>query len=143
MAEEAAKTEEKKDVEVPSKFKDLVSTIEGLSVLELSELVKVFEEKFGVSASAPIVVAGGGTPSGDDGEGDDGGSSTVSVELTEGGDTKISVIKALRQLTELGLREAKDLVDSAPAMVKESIPKEEAEEVKKVLEEAGAKVTFK
>ena len=121
----------------------LVETIEKMSVLELSELVKALEEKFGVSASMPMMM--GAMPAADAGE--EGGKkeekSTFSVELTEGGAQKIQVIKALRELTNLGLKEAKDLVDAAPKVVKEGIAKAEAEEIKKKLEEAGAKVTLK
>lgn len=130
-----------KEVEVPAKFKDLVSKIEEMTVLELSELVKVLEDKFGVSAAAPMMVAATGAADGEGGG--DEAPSTVSVELTEGGGTKIAVIKALRQVTELGLREAKDLVDGAPVMVKEGISREEGEELKKTLEEAGATITLK
>ena len=139
--EEATATEEK-EVEVPKKFKDFVSEIEKMSVLELSELVKVLEEKFGVSSAAPMVMAGGGAAPVAEGEEDEGGLSNV--ELTEGGDNKIAVIKALREvLPELGLKDAKDVVEAAPKMVKEGVEKAEAEEIKKKLEEAGAKVTLK
>jgi len=121
----------------------LIETIEKMSVLELSELVKALEEKFGVSASMPMMM--GALPA--TAEGDEGQKkeekSTFSVELTEGGAQKIQVIKALRELTNLGLKEAKDLVDAAPKMVKEGIAKPEAEEMKKKLEDAGAKVTLK
>ncbi|MFA4936694.1 MAG: 50S ribosomal protein L7/L12 [Patescibacteria group bacterium] len=133
--------EQKKDVQVPEKFKNLVSEIEKLSVLDLSELVKVLEDKFGVSAAAPVAVAaavGAGAP----GEAVEEKSS-FNVELTESGANKIGVIKALREVTQLGLKEAKDLVDSAPKMVKEGVAKEEAEKMKKKIEEAGGKVTLK
>ena len=139
---EDAVTPEEKKVEVPKKFKDFVSEIEKMSVLELSELVKVLEKKFGVSSAAPMVMAGGGAAPAAEGESDEGGLSNV--ELTEGGDNKIAVIKALREvLPELGLKDAKDLVEAAPKMVKEGVEKAEAEEIKKKLEEAGAKVTLK
>jgi large subunit ribosomal protein L7/L12 len=133
-------SEENKTVEVPAKFADLVGAIEKLSVLELSELVKVLEEKFGVSAAAPMMMAGGPAVS---------AASTAeeanefSVELTSAGESKINVIKVVREVTGLGLKEAKDMVDGAPQVVKENVPKAEAEELKKKLEEAGATVTLK
>lgn len=129
-------------VEVPAKFKDLVSKIEEMSVLELSELVKVLENRFGVSSAAPIMVTGGAAAGGE-GASAEAVSSTVNVELISGGDNKIAVIKALREVTELGLKEAKDLVDSAPKMVKEGVARADAEVMKKKLEEAGAKITLK
>ena len=139
---EAAKKEE--SVEIPKEFKDFVEKIEKMSVLELSELVKILEKKFGVSSVAPMLMvgAGGGAVAGAEANADEG-SSMVNVELSNGGSNKIAVIKALREVTELGLKEAKDLVEGAPAMVKEGVKKEDAEVMKKKLEEAGAKVTFK
>ena len=132
--------DEKKEVVVPEKFQDLVSQIEKLSVLDLAELVKVLEEKFGVSATAPAMMMAAGPAAGAvEAEVKD----SFDVELTEGGANKIAVIKAVRALTELGLKEAKDLVDGAPKVVKEGVKKEEAEKIKKELEEAGAKVTLK
>lgn len=140
--EKAAEATEEKTMEVPKEFKDLVEKIEKMTVLELSELVKVLEEKFGVSAAAPMMMAGGPAAGGDDGDDDEGG--LVNVELTEGGGNKIGVIKALRGVVaDLGLKEAKDMVEGAPVMVKEGVEKPEAEEIKKQLEEAGAKVSFK
>lgn len=138
----AAEKEESKEVEVPKEFKDLVEKIEKMTVLELSELVKVLEEKFGVSAAAPVAVAAAPAAGGEEAGGGEE-PSVVNVELTDGGSNKIGVIKALREVTELGLKDAKGLVDGAPAMVKEGVSKEEAEETKKKLEEAGAKVTLK
>jgi large subunit ribosomal protein L7/L12 len=129
------------DVQVPEKFQGLVSEIEKLSVLELSELVKVLEEKFGVSASAPMMVAGGAAGAGAGAAAEE--KTEFTVELTEAGANKINVIKAVREATGKGLKEAKDLVDGAPKAVKENIAKAEAEELKKKLEEAGAKVTLK
>ena len=129
--------------DVPAKFKDIVATIEQMSVLELSELVKILEDKFGVSAAAPMMAAPVAGAGGGDSEGEDSASATATVELTDGGSNKIGVIKALREITELGLKEAKDLVDSAPTAVKENVPKEQAEEMKKKLEEAGATVALK
>ena len=143
---EEAKTEEKedkKDVEVPAKFKDIVKQIEDMSVLDLSELVGILEDKFGVSAAAPMMMAGAMPAAGGGEEAEDVGSSTATVELTETGSNKIGVIKALREITELGLKEAKDLADNAPSVVKEGVARDEAEEMKKKLEEAGGKVTLK
>ena len=122
---------------------ELLTTIEKMSVLELSELVKAIEEKFGVSAAMPMMV--GAMPMGigaDEGEKKEEKTS-FSVELSGGGGQKIQVIKVLREITNLGLKEAKDLVDAAPKMVKEGVSKEEAEEMKKKLEEAGATVAIK
>ncbi|MEK7097647.1 MAG: 50S ribosomal protein L7/L12 [Patescibacteria group bacterium] len=127
--------------EVPEKFKPLVEQIEKMSVLDLAELVKVLEDKFGVSASAPAMMmampgAGAGAAAAEE-------KTSFNVEITEAGANKINVIKAVREITQIGLKEAKDLVDGAPKMVKEGVKKEEAEEMKKKLEEAGAKVTLK
>jgi large subunit ribosomal protein L7/L12 len=126
------------EVEVPAKFKKIVSEIEEMSVMELSELVKVFEKKFGVSAAAVAVAgpAAGGAGAEDE-------KSTASVELTDAGANKISVIKVVKEVLALGLKEAKDLVDGVPSMLKENISKDEANELKKKLEEAGGKVTLK
>ena len=140
MSEEATQ-EEKKAVEVPAKFKDLVGSIAHLSVLDLSELVKVLEEKFGVSAAAPMMMAGVAAVGGDAEAAEE--KSTFDVELTGAGATKIAVIKVVREVTELGLKEAKDLVDGAPKVVKEGLKKEDAEALKKKLEEAGAQVNLK
>lgn len=127
-------------MEVPAKFSDVVSQIEKLSVLDLSELVKVLENRFGVSAApAMMAAAPAAATAGAAAE----APSTFNVELTEGGTNKIGVIKALREITQIGLKDAKDLVDGAPKMVKEGVGKEEAETMKKKLEEAGAKVTLK
>ncbi len=135
-------SEENKTVEVPAKFTDLVASIEKLSVLELSELVKVLEEKFGVSAAAPMMMAGGPAAGGAAG-GAAEEKDEFNVELTSAGESKINVIKVVREVTGLGLKEAKDMVDGAPQVVKEGAPKAEAEELKKKLEEAGATVTLK
>ncbi len=125
-------------VEVPEKFKALVEQVEKLSVMELAELVKVLESKFGVSASAPMMMAGpaAGAAAAEE-------KTEFTVELTEAGANKINVIKAVREVTGLGLKEAKDIVDGAPKAVKENMPKADAEALKKKLEEAGAKVTLK
>ena len=134
-------TEEKKEeVVVPAKFEKLVAEIEKMSVLDLSELVKVLEEKFGVSAAAPMMMgampAAGGAEAAEE-------KSEFDVELTSAGAQKINVIKAVREITGLGLKEAKDLVDAAPKVIKEKIAKAAAEDVKKKLEEAGATVVLK
>jgi large subunit ribosomal protein L7/L12 len=122
-------------------FDNIVSEIEKLSVLELSELVKTLEDKFGVSASAPMMMAampgaGAGAAAAEE-------KTEFTVELTDAGANKINVIKVVREATGKGLKEAKDLVDAAPKAVKENIAKAEAEELKKKLEEAGAKVVLK
>jgi len=131
--------EENKTIEVPAKFKSLVEEIEKMSVLDLAELVKILEEKFGVSAAAPSMMMATTPAAAAAVEEKD----SFDVELTDAGASKINVIKAVRVLTELGLKEAKDLVDGAPKVIKEGLKKEEAEKVKKELEEAGAKVTLK
>jgi large subunit ribosomal protein L7/L12 len=126
------------------KLEGLINTIEGMTVLELSSLVKALEEKFGVQANMPIMAApmagagaqGSGQPQAEE-------KSTFAVVLTSAGASKISVIKEVRTMTSLGLKEAKDLVDAAPKAVKEGVAKEEAEEMKKKLEAAGATVELK
>lgn len=134
-------TEETK-VEVPEKFKKLVEEIEKMSVLDLAELVKVLEKKFGVSAAPQVVAAApaaGAAPAADE-------KSAFNVMLVAAGDKKIEVIKVVKDVTQKGLKEAKDLVDAsatAPQMVKENAKKEEAEDLKKKLEAAGAKVELK
>ena len=125
-------------VEVPAKFKKLVEEIEKMTVLELSELVKVFEKKFGVSAAA-VAVAGPAAA----GAAEEEGKSTADVELTDSGATKIAVIKVVKEVLALGLKEAKDLVDAAPSMLKTGMKKEDAAEFAKKLTDAGAKVTLK
>ncbi len=125
------------EVVVPVKFKDLVEKIESMSVLELHELVKLLEKKFGVSAAA-VAVAGPAVA----GEAVEE-KSAFNVELTAIGEQKIAVIKVVKDVLGLGLKEAKELVESAPAILKEGLKKEEAEEVKKKIEEAGGKVTLK
>ncbi|NCO05096.1 MAG: 50S ribosomal protein L7/L12 [Candidatus Magasanikbacteria bacterium] len=134
--------ETKEVVEVPAKFKSLVEEIEKMSVLDLSELVKVLEDKFGVSAAAPAMMMAAPGVAGD-AAGAVEEKSEFDVELTEVGDNKIGVIKAVKAATGLGLGEAKGLVDGAPSMIKEKVAKAEAEELKKSIEEAGGKVTLK
>ena len=140
--EKEIKKEKDKKVKMPEKFKDLVKQIEELSVSDLAELVKVLEEKFGVSAvpiASAVPTAGGAAP--------DGGTAeekiSFDLELKEIGEQKISVIKVVKEITGQGLKEAKDLVDGAPKMIKQGLKKEEAEELKKKLEEAGATVELK
>ena len=125
-------------VEVPAKFAKIVEEVEKMSVLDLNELVKVFEKKFGVSASAVAASTGGATagPVAEE-------KSTFNVELTDGGAQKIAVIKVVKEALGLGLKEAKDLVDAAPSVLKEDMKKEDAEKVKKDIEAAGGKVTLK
>ena len=150
MAEEKEKkeAEEKKEpekVKVPEKFKKLVEEIEKMSVLDLAELVKILEKKFGVSAVAPVaapVAAAPGAPAAAPVE----EKSVFNIELTAVGDKKIEVIKVVRDIAGKGLKEAKDLVDAAasgPQMIKENVKKEEAEDLKKKFEAAGAKVELK
>ncbi len=125
------------EVVVPAQFKSIVEAVEKMTVLELHELVKVFEKKFGVSAAA--VAVAGPAAAGDAAE----EQSEFTVELTEAGAQKIAVIKVVKEVLSLGLKEAKDLVDAAPSVVKEGMKKEDAETLKAKLEEAGAKVTLK
>ncbi len=133
--------QEKTEVEVPAKFKDLVKQVEEMSVLDLAELVKILEEKFGVSAAAPMAMMAA-APAGGESEAAEE-KSAFDIELKAAGDQKINVIKVVREITGLGLKEAKDLVDAAPKVVKEGVKKEEAEEIKKKLVEAGATVELK
>lgn len=132
---------EEKNVAVPEKFKVLVEQIEKLSVLELSELVKVLEEKFGVSAAAPMMMAAGPAAGAAAAPAEE--KTEFNVELTEAGATKIAVIKVVREITGLGLKEAKDIVDGAPKVIKENVAKAQAEEWKKKIEDAGGKVSLK
>ncbi len=129
---------ENKDVVVPEKFKDLVSKIETMSVIGRSELVHLLEEKFGVSAQASVAVPGpaAGAAAAEE-------KSSFNVELTAIGDQKIQVIKVVKDVLGLGLKEAKDIVDKAPAMIKEGLDKASAEALKKSIEDAGGKVTLK
>ncbi len=128
---------ENQNIEVPEKFKKIVEAIETMSVLDLNELVKLFEKKFGVSAAA-VSVAGPAVAveAGEE-------KTSFNVELTDGGAQKIAVIKVVKELLGLGLKEAKDMVDGAPIMMKEGMKKEEADALKKRIEEAGGKITLK
>jgi large subunit ribosomal protein L7/L12 len=136
---EEAQTEETEEVEVPEKFKKLVEEVENMSVLELHELVKVLEKKFGVSAAAVAVAAPGAGAT----EGGEDEKSSFTVELTAAGDQKIAVIKVVKEVLGLGLKEAKEMVDGVPSPLKENVAKEEAEEIKAKIEEAGGKVELK
>jgi len=127
-----------KKVKLSADQKKVLDIVEKMSVLDLSQLVKALEEKFGVSAAAPVAVAAASGQAEE--KKDEEEKSIFNVVLKEAGSQKIAVIKAVKAATGLGLKEAKDLVDSAPKAVKESVKKEEAEELKKTLEEAGAKV---
>ncbi len=132
-------SEEKKEVVVPEKFEKLVAEIEKMSVLDLSELVSVLEDKFGVSAAAPMMMGAAPAAAAEEVE----EKTDFDVELAAAGQQKINVIKAVREVTGLGLKEAKDLVDAAPKVIKEKVAKADAEAMKKKLEEAGATVTLK
>src|SRR3989338_3762781 len=126
--------------DIPTKFQSLVGEIDKMSVLDLSELVKTLEDHYGVSAAAPAMMmagpaAGAAAPAEEE-------KTEFNVELTEAGANKIAVIKVVREVTGLGLAEAKGVVDSAPKVVKENVPKAEAEEMKKKIEEAGGKAVL-
>ncbi len=121
------------------KLQTIISSVEQLTVLELAELVKAMEEKFGVSAAAPAMMMAAAPAAGAAAE----EKSEFTVELTEAGPNKINVIKAVKEITGLGLADAKGLVDGAPKAIKEGVKKDEAESMKKKIEEAGGKVTLK
>ena len=121
----------------------IVTNLSKLTVSEAAELSKLLEEKWGVEANAPVAVAAAPVAGGDAVTEEDIGGGVVNIELTAAGDKKIDVIKEVRAITELGLKEAKDLVESAPKLLKEGVKKEEAEEIKKKLEAVGAKVELK
>ena len=120
---------------------DIVDALSNMSVLEVTELVSELEEKWGVSAAAPVAAAAAAPAAGEGGAAEE--QTELDVVMTSFGDNKVSVIKAVRSLTGLGLKEAKDAVEGAPATIKEGVSKDEAEEVKKQLEEAGASVEVK
>ena len=130
----------KESVEVSKESQTIVESIENMTVLELSKLVKALEDKFGVVAAAPVAFAAAGAGAE---AAEDSGSATVDVILTGCGDKKIQVLKAVREITGLGLKEAKEMVDNVPKVIKEGIEKTEAEEIKKSLEAQGAKVEVK
>lgn len=123
-------------VEIPAKFKSVVETIETMSVLDLNELVKLLEKKFGVSAAAVATAAPVAAAAADE-------KSTVALHLAAAGDQKIAVIKVIKEALGLGLKEAKDMVDGAPILVKDAMKKEDADVLKKKIEEAGGKVEYK
>jgi len=120
---------------------DVLAYLENANMLEISELIKDIEEKFGVTAAAPVAIAGGAAPAADAGDAEE--KSEFDIELTGVGEKKINVIKVIRTITSLGLKEAKEMADGAPTIVKEAAGKDEAEDIKKQLEEAGATVTLK
>jgi len=130
------KTDAGKDVKVPAKFKSIVDEVEKMSVIELHELVKLLEEKWGVSAAAVVAGPAGGVEAGEE-------KSAFTVHLASAGEQKIAVMKVVKEVLGLGLKEAKDLVDGAPVMLKEAVKKEEAEEIKKKIDEVGGKVELK
>ena len=144
MSEETTQVEEKKDTtaDLSKESKKIIEQVESMTVLELSKLVTALEDKFGVVAAAPVAVAAAGAAASDADSGDSA-DATVSVVLTDVGDKKIQVLKVVREITGLGLKEAKEIVDSAPKAIKEDLSKEEAEEMKKKIEEQGAKVEIK
>lgn len=129
--------EENTNVTVPAKFADIVSKIETMSVLELNELVKVFEAKFGVSATAVAAPAAAGAAAGAEEK------DSFTVVLANAGEQKIAVMKVVKEALGLGLKEAKDIVDGAPATIKDGMKKDEAEKIKKAIEEVGGKVELK
>ena len=137
-AESSSEPKEEK-VEVPAKFKSIVEEVEKMSVLDLNELVKVFEKKFGVSATAVAAVAGPASAEASASE----EKSTFTVELADGGAQKIAVIKVVKEVLALGLKDAKDKVDAAPVVLAENMKKEDAEDLKKKIEEAGGKINLK
>ncbi len=143
VAPEAAKEEKKEGVAVSEKLQGILKTIEELTVMELADLVKALEDKFGVSAAAVAVAgpaAGGGAAAGGAAEEE---KTSFTVVLAAAGDKKIQVIKEIRSITSLGLKEAKDLVEGAPKTVKDGVSKEDADKIKKALEAQGAKVEIK
>jgi len=144
MADEATPTAvgEKKDINLSKTAQGILDEVKKLSVLELADLVKAMEEEFGVSAAAPMAVAAGAPAAGGDAGGGAEEKDAFNLELTETGGQKIAVIKVVREISGLGLKEAKDMVDAAPKVIKENVKKDEAEAFKKQLEEAGATVTL-
>jgi large subunit ribosomal protein L7/L12 len=127
---------EQTTIETPAKFKSIVEAIEQMSVIDLNELVKFLEKKFGVSAAAVAVASAGPAVAAEE-------KSSFNVHLTDGGAQKIAIIKIVKEVLTLGLKEAKDLVDGAPALIKEGMKKEDAENLKKQIEAAGGKVELK
>ena len=124
------------NIEIPAKFKSIVETVESMSVLDLNELVKLLEKKFGVSATAVATVAPVAVAASEE-------KSTVAIHLAAAGDQKIAVIKVIKEALALGLKEAKDLVDGAPILIKDAMKKEDADVLKKKIQDAGGKVEYK
>ena len=151
MAEEATTTEETAEataeatatVDLSKNAEKILELVEALPVIELANLVKALEDKFGVSAAAPVMMGGAAAAGGGADAGEDEGSRTKDVILASPGGAKIAVIKAVKDLLGVGLKEAKEVVDAAPTAVKEGVEPAEAEEIKKKLEEAGATVELK
>jgi large subunit ribosomal protein L7/L12 len=139
----AEKKEEKKEEKVSVKLQGIIKEVEELSVIELADLVKALEDKFGVSAAPQVAVSAGAASAGEGEEGTGEKKESVSVILKDAGQAKVQIIKGIKEIMGLGLKEAKDLVDAAPKALKENIPVAEAEEIKKKLEEAGATVEIK
>lgn len=133
---------EEKEVKLSKAAKGILDEVKKLSVLELADLVKAMEEEFGVSAAAPMAAAAAGAPAGEAG-GAAEEKDSFDVELTASGGQKIACIKVVREITGLGLKEAKDMVDAAPKVIKEGVKKAEAEEMQKKIEESGATATLK
>lgn len=141
-APEAEKEEKKSDISLSKNAEKILDDVKKLSVLELADLVKAMEEEFGVSAAAPVAVAaaaGGGAGADEE----EAVKDSYSIELVAAGDKKIAVIKVVKEITGLGLKDAKDIVDSAPKVFKENVPTKEAEEMKAKLEAEGASITLK
>ncbi len=137
-------SDEKTDIKLSKAAQGILDDVKKLSVLELADLVKAMEEEFGVSAAAPVAMAAGGAPAaGAPAAGDAPEKDSFDIELVAAGGQKIACIKAVREITGLGLKEAKDMVDAAPKVIKEGVKKEEAEEIQKKLEEAGATCSLK
>jgi large subunit ribosomal protein L7/L12 len=141
-AKEPKAEEPKASVKLTGAAKDILDSVKSMTVLELSELVKALQDEFGVVAAAPAAAAPAAAGSDDGGDSGSSDDDTVSVTLKSFGANKIAVIKVVRSLTSLGLKEAKDLVEGAPSSVKEGVTKSEAEDAKKQLEEVGAEVTI-
>ena len=144
IKQESAEKEDNKKSGEQGTMEDLIKKIESMSVLELSELVKALEDRFGVSAQAPVAVAAhGGATSADGGQAVVEEQTEFTVELSSAGEKKIQVIKEIRAITSLGLKEAKDLVEAAPKVVKEGLSKEDADKIKEQLEKVGAQIAIK
>jgi large subunit ribosomal protein L7/L12 len=134
---------DEKEIKLSKAAKGILDEVKKLSVLELADLVKAMEEEFGVSAAAPVAAVAAGAPTGGGEAGGAEEKDSFDIELTAAGSQKIAAIKAVREITGLGLKEAKDMVDAAPKVIKEGVKKEEAEEIQKKLEEVGSTVTLK